>query len=135
MDRRDAGRGRGLWRVAAATGVLVVCVFAAAVVAALVGSWGRDLRRAAAVAAVLLAAAAFHLCRRGYRAGELLAALVAGELLFAGAIAWYAGAPRVDRFFLSWFLGGNLYLAAPWLAGAALGAWRAGRGPSRSRVR
>lgn len=123
MDRRETA-GCGAWRVFAATGGFIGCVVVAALLVALVGSWGRDLRASGGLAAVFLAAGALGLTGwRGYRVGEMLTALLVAELLFAAVITWYAGAPRLDRLFLSWFLGGNLYLALPWLSGALVGAW------------
>lgn len=108
---------------------MLACALPAIVVHALVGTWGRDPRPAAAVMALLLAVAAFYLAGwRRYPIGSLVAALVLAELLLIAAIGWFAygGVPRLDRFFSSWFITGAAIIALPWLIGLTAGRARFG---------
>ncbi len=120
------------WRIGQALIALasmLACVLLAVVVHALVGTWGRDPRPAAAIMSLLLAVDAFYLAGwRRYPIGSLLAALVMAELLLIAAIGWFAygGVPRLDRFFSSWFVTGALIIALPWLIGCGAGLARRG---------
>lgn len=114
-------------KVLIAFATMLACALLAVIVHALVGSWGRDPRPAAAVMALLLTMAAFYLAgSRRYPIGSLLAALVLAELVLIAAIGWFAygGVPRLDRFFRSWFVTSALIIALPWLIGLAAGRFR-----------
>lgn len=120
------GSAHGLRRLLFALMGITACVLAAALLHIIVGSWGRDPRPAASFMALLLALLALYLAGwRGHRLGELFAALALVEGIFVLAIGFFAygGLPRVDDFFSSWFIPGNLYIALPWLAGMAAGAY------------
>lgn len=122
----DVRRAFKLRRVCLAVGAFAGCTLLAASAHVLMGSWGRDVRATSAFLALLLAVAIASLVGwRRYRVIEALVALVVVEVLFAAAIGWfgYGGLARADGFFYSWFVSGNLFIAAPWLVGTALGAW------------
>lgn len=130
---KPAGAG-GVLRVATALASIIACLLVALLVAGalqdLLGRhWGRDLRPVGAFMAIALVAAAFYLSRwRAHRVRELIVALFIAELLYVAAVVWFAGGGllailRFGHFFFSWFIGGNLFLALPWLIGMALGAY------------
>lgn len=128
MSHDRVGDARRVRCVVIATTAFLACVLFAVVLHAVVGSWGRDPRPASAFMAVLLALTSGYLAGwRRHPLSGLLAALLFAELILVAAIGWFAygGLPQLDRFFYSWIVSGSLIIALPWLAGAAVGAWRA----------
>ncbi len=74
------------------------------------------------LAAFLIACSALWWARNYARQLEtLLTVLGLVEALICALIWFFSASFAVDRFFLSWFLGINTYVALPWLGAAALG--------------
>jgi len=94
------------------------------------GRWPVDLCLGV-IAAVLYAGAAILLrVVAGFRAWQLIAALVAFEVLFFAIVVeqtgfpWtdvFSGDPLVADFVLTWFFVQRWYIAVPWLSGTGIG--------------
>lgn len=125
MRHSDTRRTFRPSRVFIGLAAFAACAMTAALAHVLVGM-GRDIRPASGLLAILLVVTVIW--RIGWqrdRIIESLMALVVVELLFVAAIGWiaYGGVPRLDSFFFSWFVPGNLFVALPWLLGIGMGTW------------
>ncbi len=117
-----------LIRTAIATVCLLLCVAAGLFVlpALWQGVSPRDFRPSAAnvAALIVLLALAFRVWLQ-WSIGDLLGALLPFEVILLLCIASqseFTGLHTFDRFNLSWFLGLNLFVGLPWLAGVAIGS-------------
>jgi hypothetical protein len=83
---------------------------------------GRDIRRAAMLAAALIGiAGVWWSLARGHGWAEMVASLLVTEVLIAALIVAFSGSATFDAFFFDWFLGVNLYTGAPWLLALIIG--------------
>ena len=127
-DSPDRSGARRFLRVMGGSAIILSCALAVLLLSALAELvvpglliHGREFRPAATVAAVLIGLAGLwlHGVRR-HELWEMLAALAVVEVVVIAAIAVISGSASPDRFFLSWFLGINQYLAVPWLGALGL---------------
>jgi hypothetical protein len=84
---------------------------------------GRNFHRVAFLVALLIGGAGMWWYR--VHAGHvvtMLASLGLVEIVIAVLIGVFSGSFVVDRFFVDWFLGVNVYVAVPWLTALALGS-------------
>jgi hypothetical protein len=110
-------------------GLIVLCVIAGSFVTAGLGQiWpdrsmkGRDFWP---VAVVIAGAGVWWFRSSVGGVWTTLGALGVIEIVVSTLICYQSGSRVGDPFFLSWFLGLNLFLGLPWLGGAILGfRWR-----------
>ncbi len=115
MRQSDVTSAFKMRNVFAAVGAFAACVLAAALGHVLMGE-GKDVRLASGSLAIsILLAVTWLVGWRRHGAAESLVALAAVEALLVWAISGfdYGGVPRLDSFFVAWFLPVSVAMALP----------------------
>lgn len=105
-----------------ALAVLLACVIGAFAVANLVDLFrpqtllqGRNFTLVALMASAFIALSALARSRVILTWPQLIAELVAAELVIAALVWWFSGVVAIDQLFMTWWLGISAFVVLPWL--------------------